>query len=135
LIVGPYAHEFYDLQIDNQSLSNKFFYGLIFPDGRFPPHSLYTDVRDLAKAHVNALDAPPTSAIGRKRVLFSSPHELDYKDALKMIGEKRPQLRDRLNKGEPAPSPLKRTPCDFKRIEEVTGFKTENFHTVEQVGL
>ncbi|THU94190.1 NAD(P)-binding protein [Dendrothele bispora CBS 962.96] len=134
-ITGPYAREFFDVRIDNQSISNKFFYGIIFPDGKFPLHSLYIDVRDLAKAHVNAIDAPPSSTIGRKRVLFSSPHELDYKDVVKMLAEKRPQLKDRLNKGEPPSSPMKKLPCDFKRIEEVTGFRPEDFHTLEQTIL
>ncbi|KAF5357375.1 hypothetical protein D9758_005866 [Tetrapyrgos nigripes] len=135
LIVGPYEREFFDVQIDNQSISNKFMYSFLFPDANYPPHILWTDVRDLAKAHVNALNAPPTSSIGRKRILFANPHEVDNKDVLEILAAKRPQLKDRLNKGEPPVAPLKKLPLDWKRVEEVAGLKPADLRTVEQTLL
>ncbi|KAF5349859.1 hypothetical protein D9758_014041 [Tetrapyrgos nigripes] len=136
LVVGPYEREFFNVQVDNQSLSNKFIYPFIFPDAKYPPLILWTDVRDLAKAHVNALfDAPPTSSIGRKRILFGNPHEVDNKDVLEILAAKRPQLKDRLNKGEPPVATLKKLPLDWKRVEEVTGLKPADLRTVEQTLL
>ncbi|KAF5357293.1 hypothetical protein D9758_005847 [Tetrapyrgos nigripes] len=132
---GPYEHEFYDVREDNLSLSIQFMYSFIYPDAQYPVFLLHTDVRDLALAHLNALKAPPTSAIGRKRVFFASPHDLDYKDVFALLAEKRPQLKERFNKREPPVPPLTRVPCDFKRIEEVTGFKPEDMRTVEQTLL
>jgi hypothetical protein len=31
-------------------------------------------VRDVAKAHILALNSRPTAQVGRKRIVFSSPH-------------------------------------------------------------
>jgi len=96
---------------------------------------LYVDARDLARAHVNALIAPPTSNIERKRVVFSSPHELDFKEVIGMLEKARPELRRKLNQREPPQLEMKKLPCDFKRIEEVVELRAGDFHTVEQVSL
>ncbi|KAF5364628.1 hypothetical protein D9758_005635 [Tetrapyrgos nigripes] len=140
LIAGPYHHDFYPGPENptDQPPSNKLILGFILPNGTFSPHQIYVDVRDVAKAHVNAiriniLSTKSTSVIGRKRVLFPSPHEMEYRKVLEMIKEKRPELKERLNKGEyPKNVTLKRLPCDSERIEEVLGMKVEDFHTLEK---
>jgi hypothetical protein len=162
LVAGPYCHEFYaDLDPkanpnsnpNSQPPSNKLILGFIFPNGTFTPHQNYVDVRDVAKAHVNAVGInfksssnSKSGAVERKRIIFSSPHEMDHGAVLKMIARKRPELTSenvgnseggRLNNGVPPgvknPGMLKRLPCDFRRIEEVVGMKVEDFHTLEEV--
>ncbi|THU92908.1 NAD(P)-binding protein, partial [Dendrothele bispora CBS 962.96] len=127
---GPYVREFFDLESGPKNHStNKFFYGLIFPEVGYPNHGFWIDVRDVAKCHVKALKAPPTSVVGRKRLIIASPHDMEYGDALKFLAEARPQLKSRLNKTDPPKWLHYRLPCDFARIEEVLGIKKEHFFT------
>jgi nucleoside-diphosphate-sugar epimerase len=133
-VFGPYAPEFYPVSPQNHS-SNNFIYGLVHPEEKISWSSAYVDVRDLAKAHVNALKSPPTADVGRKRVIIGYPYPLDGKHALEILAEKRPQWKSRLNQrqppdGTPAPSKFG---CDFARIEEVLGIKETEFLTSEQV--
>jgi nucleoside-diphosphate-sugar epimerase len=88
----------------------------------------YVDVRDLARAHVSALNSPPESVVGRKRLLMASPHDLNYKTMIDFIAEKRPELRDRLADGTKAPKfPVDRIILDIQRVEEVTGVKVNSY--------
>jgi nucleoside-diphosphate-sugar epimerase len=88
----------------------------------------YIDVRDLARAHVGALSSPPEAAVGRKRLLMASPHDLNYETAIDFIAEKRPELRDRLADGTKAPKfPIDRMDLDIQRVEEVTGVKVDSY--------
>lgn len=76
----------------------------------------------MARAHVAALTSPSESEVGRKRLLIASPHNLNYKEAVQFIAEKRPELRDRLVNAEKAPKfPLDRIPLDLERVRAVTG--------------
>ncbi|KAK7473143.1 hypothetical protein VKT23_001244 [Stygiomarasmius scandens] len=131
-IFGPYAPEFYPLSPQNHS-SNQYLYGLINPEGRIAGNAPYVDVRDLAKAHVNALESPPTSKVGRKRVVIASPQQIDGKKALEILAEKRPQLKPRLIKRQLSESSPEKYGCDFGRIEEVFGLKETDFLPYEQV--
>ncbi|THU86120.1 NAD(P)-binding protein [Dendrothele bispora CBS 962.96] len=129
-IFGPYVREFFDLESGPKNHStNKFFYGLIFPGAGYPEFGFWIDVRDVAKCHVKALKAPPTSVVGRKRLIIASPHDMEYGDASKFLAEARPQLKSRLNKTDPPKWMHYRLPCDFARIEEVLGIKKEQFFT------
>jgi len=131
-IFGPYAPEFYPLSPQNHS-SNKYLYGLVNPEGRIAGNAPYVDVRDLAKAHVNALKSPPTSKVGRKRVVIASPQQIDGKKALEILAEKRPQLKPRLIKRQLPENTPEKYGCDFGRIEEVLGLKETDFLPYEQV--
>ncbi|THU80423.1 NAD(P)-binding protein [Dendrothele bispora CBS 962.96] len=130
LIFGPYAREFFYLESGPKNHStNKFFYGIISPEAGYPHHGFWIDVRDVAKCHVKALKAPPTSTVGRKRLIIASPHDMEYGDVLKFLAEARPQLKSRLNKTDPPKWMHYHLPCDFARIEELLGIKKEDFFT------
>lgn len=88
----------------------------------------YMDARDLARIHINALNSPPESAVGRKRMMLASPFDLNYKDAVEYLAEVRPKLKDRLIDTNRAPNfPLDHLPTDLKRVAEVTGFKEDAY--------
>jgi len=64
--------------------------------GAMPPMPpLSVDVRDIAKAHVLALAAPPPSQVGRKRIPFSAP-SFFFEWAVEHVAKVRPDLKDRL---------------------------------------
>lgn len=111
-----------------------YIFNLLVPDGGLPPRHLHhVDMRDIVKAHISALNSPPTSVVGRKRIIFSSPYGLDWNAAVGYIREKRPELKDRLIKQTlPVVNP-DRIPIDLARIEQVLGMKREDFHTLETV--
>ncbi|KLO12866.1 NAD(P)-binding protein [Schizopora paradoxa] len=80
---------------------------------------LTVDVRDVAKAHILALTAPPTSRVGRKRLLIAGEAFL-WKDAVEHLLDVRPELRERL----PNPSEARKlvtTTMDVARAREVLG--------------
>ncbi|KAF9463092.1 hypothetical protein BDZ94DRAFT_1260038 [Collybia nuda] len=106
-------------------------YHLLSPTGVFPPVPFYADVRDMAKAHVLALRSPPTSSANRKRILFSSPYDLDFNAIVALIAEKRPELRDRLIKTTPPTFTFNSAPIDFDRIQQVLGMGISDFTPVE----
>ena len=110
---------------------------MLTPGGKLPPIPWYVDVRDIARAHVLAALLPPTSPfLGRKRVLFASPHGLDFKEVLRLIAEKRPGLSDRLaHSGDVPPFPMDRMPVDFDRVEEIVGFNKHEFTGVDETFL
>ena len=83
--------------------TNQYIYGLIAgapdrpisgydPALRAPP--LHVDVRDVARAHVLALKAPP-SADEPKRFIVSSSR-FTWKEAIEFIAQARPELKERL---------------------------------------
>ena len=110
---------------------------LISPHGHFPRISGYLDVRDAARAHVLALNGQNPNPNRRKRFPITSPHAIDYDEVMKMVAEKRPELKSRLVPG-PAPKYSKENTVgftDLKRIEEVIGFKPSEFHSLESTIL
>jgi len=53
---------------------------------------------------------------------------LNYKTAVEFIGEKRPELKDRLVDANKAPKfPSDKMALDLKRVEEVTGVKSDSY--------
>ncbi|KAH9166058.1 NAD-P-binding protein [Lactarius sanguifluus] len=61
------------------------------PATRAPP--LNVDVRDVARAHVLALKLPPSESLGR---FILSTSRFTWEDAVELLAEKRPELRERL---------------------------------------
>ncbi|KAF4621194.1 hypothetical protein D9613_000269 [Agrocybe pediades] len=112
-------------------------YNLISPDGAYPPRPAYVDVRDTASAHVQAaLRSISPSESPRKRVIFSSPHGFVLKDVLELIRKARPELAGRIISKAPVPEfEIDRYDLDWARIEEVTGLKKEDLHTLEETIL
>ncbi|KAF5380241.1 hypothetical protein D9757_008204 [Collybiopsis confluens] len=128
-LYGPYAEGFTIATGDYAALStNVHLYKLLSPEGPFPGHPLYADVRDIAKAHILALSSQPTSKVGRKRMIISSPHDTDYAEVVKTIAENRPELKDRLTTSEPRMLlAITRLHYDQKRLEDVIGMKPSDF--------
>ena len=133
---GPFADEFL-LPPPNSGIStNNAIQNLLSPNGFFTFSANYTDVRDAAKVAVRALESPPTSVVGRKRIVLSSPHGLDFRKVIEMIREKRPELRERLVGVDRVPVyAMDRAPIDFERVEEVVGMKKEDFMPLEKTFL
>lgn len=93
-------------------------YDLLRPDGPPPLSPAFIDVRDVARAMVNALDAPPTSQVGRKRMIMSGEW-FSAKDAVEYIAQVRPALKDRLSKLAESAPPAPKAPVDNTRAREV----------------
>lgn len=86
----------------NTISTESLFYGLLKPSAALPPLS-WVDVRDVARALVEALKAPPTSQVGRKRLLLCGEYH-HANELTDLIRRERPQLAHRLNqKAESAP--------------------------------
>ncbi|RDB17384.1 hypothetical protein Hypma_001850 [Hypsizygus marmoreus] len=132
---GPFVEGF-NLPRPNYALStNMFLYSLLSPSGQYPPSPGHIDVRDAAKAHVLALSSPPTATVGRKRIIIASPREFGFKATVDLIAEKRPELKERLIKAPAPAQPFKRVPVNFGRVEEVLGFRQDEFRTIEETIL
>ncbi|KAJ3876431.1 hypothetical protein F5051DRAFT_411508 [Lentinula edodes] len=136
LLYGPLAEGFSLPNPDYSALStNLIIYKFLAPEGTFPAYPLYLDVRDAAKAHLLALDSAPTSQVGRKRIIISSPHEVVFADIISTINAKRPELKDRLIKTPPREFPYKRLDVDLKRLEEVLKMRVEDFTPLDDTFL
>jgi nucleoside-diphosphate-sugar epimerase len=109
-------------------------YNLLFPTGTYLPTynwAGYVDWRDVARAHVGALDSKPDKN-ARKRVIISSPHGLTNKLVLDLIKKEHPELESRFITAPVPDCPLVGIDADFERLEEVTGLRKEDFYTLEQ---
>ncbi|KAG6811439.1 hypothetical protein H0H92_007354 [Tricholoma furcatifolium] len=132
-LYGPLAETFTVPVGSYTALSTDLYiYRFLSPDGGFMPSAGQADVRDIAHAHVLALTSPPTSAVGRKRILIASPHGFHPKAVLEMLAESRPELQSRLTKNTSPEYPFDRTPIDFGRVEEVLGMSKDDFKGVEE---
>ncbi|KAJ7458509.1 hypothetical protein FB451DRAFT_1341790 [Mycena latifolia] len=133
---GPFTPHFPLPAPDFGAMStDMLFYHLLFPDGDFPSNSRYIDVRDVAQAHIRALNGRPTAEVGRKRIVFSSPHGWPFQQMVEFIAAQRPGLKDRLITATPAPQPYDVLPMDFARVEQVLGMGVADFCTIEQTML
>ncbi|TCD63892.1 hypothetical protein EIP91_004801 [Steccherinum ochraceum] len=100
-----------------------FLYGLInAEDKAHVPNPFFVDVRDVARALVaGALDSPPTSQFGKKRILLSAEW-VQPSEILALVRKERPALAGRLTDN------FKDLPAEFKpvvdnaRLKEVLGF-------------
>lgn len=137
MILGPLTAQYFLLpEPDFDALVTDIaMFNLIAPHGAFHWNNFQVDIRDIARAHVLALESPATRLVGRKRLAFASPHSASWGQAVEYIAEKRPELRGRLITGTPPSRIPDRLPLDFKRIEEVLGMKISDFHSWEQTVL
>ena len=75
------------------------FYGILFqdlPKNARPFSPLGVDIRDVARALVAAIDSPPASKVGRKRILVSGEW-VHPSQIIAWIEEDRPEVAKRLN--------------------------------------
>ncbi|KAH8976398.1 NAD-P-binding protein [Lactarius hatsudake] len=89
------------------------------PATRAPP--LNVDVRDVARAHVLALKLPPSESL-RRFILSTS--RFTWKDAVELLAEKRPELKERLpviTGNEPPVGPV--ATLDTSKTESVLGMR------------
>jgi nucleoside-diphosphate-sugar epimerase len=103
---------------------NRFLYAFLVgePDRKWPsqvaPFSI--DVRDVATAHVRALKVPATPEdVQKKRYLVLGGTFLNQ-DAVQLIAEKRPELKDRLPNlanAPPAPGTPTKTDCTRAKVD------------------
>ncbi|KAI0642300.1 hypothetical protein C8Q79DRAFT_929284 [Trametes meyenii] len=132
-VYGPPVSEL-SAAIGIQALgTNALIYQLIVgePGRPLPPQLLpyYCNVRDVARAHVLALQLPKIvrdsqTDIQDKRFLVAGPEALLWTDAVKVLQAKRPDLQSRLPTLEgapPLPGPLSRV--DVTRAKEVLGMR------------
>ncbi|KAJ7127877.1 hypothetical protein C8R44DRAFT_778943 [Mycena epipterygia] len=133
---GPFTSHFSIPVPDFGALSTDLIiYNYLFPDGVFPSRTRYIDVRDVAQAHVRALNSRPTAEVGRKRIVLSSPHGWPFQKTVDFIAAKRPALKGRLITATPEVQSFDVLPMDFGRVEQVLGMKIADFHTTEQTTL
>lgn len=81
------------------------------------------DVRDVARAHILALRAPPTSEVGQKRLMITGP-SLTWVDSVIHLHKAMPELADRLPKvaeGAESKEPLIAPSVDTARVKAVLG--------------
>ncbi|THH28736.1 hypothetical protein EUX98_g5432 [Antrodiella citrinella] len=104
-------------------------WGLIKPSGAHPFAPLFMDVRDVARAFVAALKAPPASKVGRKRILISGNWR-QLSDIAELVATKRPELASRIPASQKADLPVKvKQIVDNKRAKEVLGLEITPWET------
>lgn len=97
--------------------------------------SHYTDVRDIALAHIKALDSLPitltdTDADGsqkrkRKRLIVITG-SFTWQEAVEYLKEIRPELKEYLEKDERGPKFYSNCEFDTTLLKDVTGMEPEN---------
>ena len=117
LLMGP------DFSFATWSLSSlSFFWQVLIPDGKIPSPFMFIDVRDVARALIEAaLNSPPHAKVGRKRILVSSDLA-QAKEVAELIRKERPFLTHRLNKGIDDVPQMTRVIFN-ERFNEVLGFE------------
>jgi nucleoside-diphosphate-sugar epimerase len=131
---GPFSHKFLPLpKPEYETLSTTLMiYNLLFPTGVYLSLPDYADFRDVARAHVGALNNKPNRN-DRKRIVIASPYGLTLKRVLDIIKKGHPELEHRFITA-PAPElPYDRLDVEFERIKEITEMRKEDFHTLEEV--
>ncbi|KAJ3477363.1 hypothetical protein NLI96_g10512 [Meripilus lineatus] len=128
---GPFAPGFRNPEAKIAVLStNVLIYNLIRLDGP-PLPGVFIDVRDVARGLINALKAPPSSRVGRKRILMSGEW-FSAKDAIEYLEQMRPDLKDRLSEPGRRVPPVPKSLIDNKRATEILGLE---FHGWKQTLL
>ncbi|KAF5372591.1 hypothetical protein D9758_005160 [Tetrapyrgos nigripes] len=145
-IYGPVPPGFEEFLPEPSSVpalsSNGHVYGLLEGDkSQIPGIPGYVDIRDVARAHILALNSIPQSAVSDgklKRLAIASPVENDWREALKYIAKERPHLKDRLTSPKKVPvfeEHDRLNGIDFGRLEEVLGLKKDEFKTWKETVL
>jgi len=99
--------------------TNTMLWNLIHPNGP-PPSPYFVDVRDVARALVASLKAPPTAQVGRKRIVFSSEW-VQPPEIAAFVAKKRPELAHRICKAMKAEIPGIKSVVDNRRFKDVLG--------------
>ncbi|PSR78757.1 hypothetical protein PHLCEN_2v7292 [Hermanssonia centrifuga] len=99
--------------------TNSILYDLIRPDGPLPRSPGWVDVRDVAKALVVALRAPPASEVGRKRIIMGG----EWFSPMEYLAEVRPELKDRLSEEVKRAGPVPKSIIDNTRAKEILGME------------
>ncbi|EMD37318.1 hypothetical protein CERSUDRAFT_73226 [Gelatoporia subvermispora B] len=120
---GPFAPGFRAPEAKLSSLStNSMIYQFIVDGEPLNQLPSWIDVRDVARACVLALSSPPTSEVGRKRILISGEW-WGFKQAAEYLSKVRPELRDRINKAAWNAPPAPKSWIDTTRAKEVLGWE------------
>ncbi|KAJ3918055.1 hypothetical protein F5877DRAFT_79351 [Lentinula edodes] len=131
-VVGPVAPGFEHLvpTVNFRAFSSTFYlYSLLNgPNPRFPMADSFIDIRDVARAHILALNSQPSSVVGRKRFALKNPDQSNFRQAIELIAAERPHLKDRLSPLLSAPKwpESKAEPIDYARMESDLGLKRES---------
>ncbi|KIY48538.1 NAD(P)-binding protein [Fistulina hepatica ATCC 64428] len=134
-IFGPLApgFDFIVPDFDPRGLSsNGLFYMLLIPKNEnFPMAPGVTDIRDVARLHIAAVESDKVAALPPQLRRFPavSPDQSDYRVALKLIAEERPELKDRLSSIDKAPVWPTYTVANegLKHIEEVLDIPVNSY--------
>lgn len=102
--------------------TNYILYDLLRRNGPLKPHPSSVDVRDVARALVLSLNAPPTSQVGHKRILISGEWFAPA-DAVAYVAEARPELKGRLNEAWKKEVTVPKSNIDNSRLKEVLGLE------------
>ncbi|ESK82146.1 nad dependent epimerase [Moniliophthora roreri MCA 2997] len=127
MVFGPLVPNFPYSSDITQIGTDAVAYGLITggPDGpnTYPsfPIGHVIDVRDVAKAHVLALDAPPVP--GRHKRMIVSSAIFKWKDAAEVIRKTHPELAPRLPSSDAVPPAQTDAPLDTSFTSEVLGLR------------
>ncbi|KAK7023483.1 hypothetical protein VNI00_013113 [Paramarasmius palmivorus] len=127
MVLGPLVPNFPYSPDINQLGTNCFVHGLITggPDGpnTYPPVNFghVVDVRDVAKAHVLALDAPRVP--GRHKRMIIHADTFKWKDAAEAVKKAHPELATRLPSADAVPPPQTDAPFDTSFASEVLGLE------------
>jgi len=97
-----------------------------FKTGLPPVPPLSVDIRDCARAHVLALSAPPSTKVGRKRLVLCAP-SFTWAQAVEHLRKVRPELSHRLLNDSEIAEVYGALPTGIARVEssrtnEVLGF-------------
>ncbi|KAK7452782.1 hypothetical protein VKT23_012185 [Stygiomarasmius scandens] len=142
-IYGPFAPGFEHLmpEPETQTFStNAHLYTLITNNNSkiSVPLPGYIDLRDIARAHILAVESNAPSDGKPKRLAIISPYNNNFRDALKYIAEERPGLKGRLLEPGQAPNQTDGNSLegiDYGRLERVIGFKKEEFRSWKETIL
>ncbi|KAJ3782686.1 hypothetical protein GGU10DRAFT_378328 [Lentinula aff. detonsa] len=133
LIIGPLAPGFSHLvpTVNFRAFSSAFYLYSILngSNPQFPMADSFIDIRDVARAHILALNSPPSSSVGPKRFALKHPDQSNYRQAIELLTAERPLLKERLPPLLSAPvwPENKGKMIDFNNLESILGLKKEVF--------
>nr|GAT49327.1 predicted protein [Mycena chlorophos] len=118
--------------------TNGFIYQLLRADNKnyhYTPGTI--DVRDVARIHIAALNAPTPNGKRVRRQAIVSPYDTGFRDAIKYIYDERPELRGRLADPQTVPKwPKYRLDgVDLGVVERDFGFPVSKFKTWKETIL
>ncbi|KAF9269130.1 NAD(P)-binding protein [Marasmius fiardii PR-910] len=125
-VYGPFVPNFpYPTSADSLG-SNARVYSLITNGpNTYPPLRTghLVDVRDGAKAHVNALYTPPVQGRNKRFIISATPCQFTWKEAAEFVRKERPELASRLPDKNAKYPPQIRVPLDVSFARDVLGMK------------